>query len=153
VRTRATPGQQPARLPSPWAAQAIWDPPSEHTWYTKMAFTRDRLFILDPPAQKGGDYDLLLFQKGQARTGRHIPLEFHLSDTDRPSLSAKPDHAPATWTADEIEHPDTTKYPSGNVQFFGTAQGLVIQPANVGFWFIPYSDIDAHIKAHSAAKP
>jgi hypothetical protein len=151
VRARPTPGQPHPSVPSPWAAQAIWDPPSEHTWYNKMAFTRDRLFILEPPAQKGGDYDLILYEKGQGRAGRYIPLEFHLSDADRPALSTKPENAPVTWIADEIEHPDLTKYPSGDVQFFATAQGLVIQPANVGFWFIPWSDINDFVKAHATA--
>ena len=136
------------KVASPWAAEAIWDSPQEHTWYGKMAFTADRLFILEPPAIKGGAYDLLVYRAGQGRTPRHIPLEFHLSDTDRAILSAKPDNAPALWQAGWIEHPDTTTYPGRDVQFFGTAQGLIIKPANVGFWFIPYSDIELWLTSH-----
>jgi hypothetical protein len=153
VRSRPVPGQKPVRGPSPWAGQTIWDSPAEHTWYGKMAFGDGHLFILDPPVQKGGAYDLLIYTQGQGRAPRHVPLEFHLSDADRLVLSAKPLHAPVTWEASQIEHPDTTIYPDGDVQLVGTAQGLVIQPANVGFWFIPYGDIDAWLKAPSATAP
>jgi curli biogenesis system outer membrane secretion channel CsgG len=153
VRKRPAPGQQAARIPTPWAAQTLWDAPAEHTWYNKMVYGSGRLFILNPPAQKGGVYDMLVYTRNGGRAPRHVPLEFRLSDTDRPALSTKLPNAPALWQAGWIEHPDTTSYPSGDVQFFATAQGLVIQPANVGFWFIPYNDIDAWLKLHPAAAP
>jgi hypothetical protein len=151
VRKKPVPGPRVVRVQTPWAAQTLWDAPAGHTWYNMMAYGAGRLFILNPPAQKGGAYDLMVYTRTGGRAPRHVPLEFRLSDADRPALSTRLPHAPALWQPGWIEHPDTTKYPSGDVQFFATAQGLVIQPVNVGFWFIPYADIDAWLKAHFAA--
>jgi hypothetical protein len=117
-------------------------------WCAKVAFNDDRLFILDKPTIKGGTYDLVCYEKNLGRTPRHIPLQFHLSDSDRVALSNIPPGLPSTWNIDQIDHPDTTVYPSADVQFFAAKEGLCIQPHNVGFWFLPYSDIEAYLKAH-----
>ena len=122
-------------------------------WYTGVAFNDDHFFILRNPTVKGGAYDLICYEKGQGRNPRHIPLEFHLDGQARSALTLKPLYAPASWDFNQIEHPDTTVYPDANVQFFAAKQGLCIQPANVGFWFLPYSDIDGYLKAHPMEQP
>jgi hypothetical protein len=152
VRKRPIPGSPIVKEIAPWAAQTIWDPvPHEAMWYTKVGFNHDHLFILEKPKIKGGTYDLLVYEKGRGRSAHHVPLEFHLDDHARSQLSEKPTDAPVTWAAGQIEHPDTTVYPDSNVQMFSTKIGLVLQPANVGFWFLPYSDIDAYLNAHSTS--
>ncbi|MDD5261500.1 MAG: hypothetical protein PHD76_06580 [Methylacidiphilales bacterium] len=153
-RKQPTPGSQPIKeLPS-WFAQAAWDAtPNEVLYHTELAFHEDTLFALKKPKIKGGVYDLLCYRLGQGRTPRHIPLVFHLNDQARADLCVKPSDAPALWAPGQFEHPDTTIYPSNGIQFFGTKDGLCIEPFNVGFWFLPYSDIDGYLKAHTADKP
>jgi hypothetical protein len=144
------PGTPPVKEIASWSGQTIWNPPTNgHLWPGKVAFDGDHFFILDKPEVKGGDYDLICYQKGKGRNPRHIPLEFHLDDQARTALSNLPPGMPVTWKLSQTEHPDTTIYPSSEVQFVGTKQGLCIESENLGFWFLPYSDIDAYLAAHS----
>jgi hypothetical protein len=147
-RKLPTPGTSAIKEITPWLGKTIWDPPTDrHMWYTKVAFNQDHLLILEKPKIKGGAYDLSVYEKVKGRAPRHIPLEFHLSDKDRAALSNIPPGLPSTWDINQIDHPDTTIYPSSDVQFFAAKQGLCIQPHNVGFWFLPYADIEAYLKS------
>ncbi len=147
-RKPASPGSLTVKELAPWAAQTIWNPPwGGEMWYTQTAVHDDCLFILNKPRVKGGAYDLVCYQKGKGREPQHIPLEFHLDEKSRAILSVKPEHAPATWDFHWIEHPDTTVYPSDFISFHAAKQGLYLQSANVGFWFLPYGDIAAYLNS------
>ena len=130
--------------------QAVWNlPKDEKVWYDRVCQHDDCLFILDKPKVQGGPYDLLCYQRGKGKDPRHVPLEFRLDEESRARLSVKPEHAPVTWNFNQIEHPDTTVYPSNFVWFRATARGLYLQSANVGFWFLPYGEIDTYLKTAS----
>ena len=53
---------------------------------------------------------------------------------------------PNGWSQDEIEHPDTSIIPPILVT---TKQGLCLKLICVGFWFIPYGDIDTYLNSAS----
>jgi hypothetical protein len=138
---------------TPWAQDTIWDPPDGNMHYTVVAFNRDHLFVLEDPKVKGGTYDLLVYEKGKGRSARHIPLEFHLDDGARASLTrSNLSHSdgdfPVTWKESQLEHPDTTIYPGSFVSFYSTKQGLCMNQDDLGFWFLPYRDIDDYLKSH-----
>ena len=148
-RKLGSPGHPSVKEMAPWADKTLFRSPGQKSmWYTQTCFYGDRLFILNKPAIKGGDYDLLCYEKGKGKDPRHIPLRFHLDDKSREALSHIPSGLPATWDINQIDHPDTTIYPSSDVQFYAAKQGLCIVPHNVGFWFLPYNDLDAYLKSH-----
>ena len=142
-------GSPPATERPSWATQAPLDAPAElPLYYNNVAFHDGTLFALRPPKIKGGEYDLLCFRPGPGRTARHIPLVFHLDDQGHADFATMPANAPATWVPGQIEHPDTTVFPTDGIQFFATKDGLCLEPFNVGFWFLPYADIEAYLKAN-----
>ncbi len=127
--------------------RALWDLPKDgKVWYNQVCLHDDCLFILVKPRNKGGPYDLLCYQRGAGREARHIPLEFRLDEESRARLAVEPEHAPSTWNFNQIEHPDTTVYPSDFVWFQAVRQGLYFYSDNVGFWLLPYEDIAAYLK-------
>jgi hypothetical protein len=147
-RKPPTPGNKPAKeLPS-WAAHAPWDAPTGvRFYYTNVAYHNDTLYIVQEPTVKGGDYTLFCFQKGKGRDARKISLRFQLDDKARADLAAKPDGAPALWAPSQIEHPDTNKYPGPGVHLFCTETGICLEPMDLGFWYLPYADIEAYLNS------
>ena len=49
-----------------------------------------------------------------------------------------PGHVPNGWTLDDLTHL------LNGFQIIATPQGLCLKLMREGFWFIPYSDIDAY---------
>jgi hypothetical protein len=97
-----------------------------------------------------GDYTVLCYQKGAGRNPRKISLRFQLDDRARSDLSAKPEGAPALWVPTEIEHPDTIRYPGPGVHLFCTDKGICFEPMDLGFWYLPYADIEAYLQARTS---
>jgi hypothetical protein len=148
-RKPPAPGEKAIEDFPSWKAQAPWDAPTgKRIYYTNVAYHNESLYILGEPAVKGGDYSLLCYQRGKGRSPRMVPLRFHLDDRARADLMVKPAGAPWTWIPGGIEHPDTPNSPDNGVHLFCTETGICIEPFNVGFWFLPYSDIDAYLKTH-----
>jgi hypothetical protein len=149
------PGAQPVKTLAPWAAQAPWDPPDGPPfYYSTVAYHDGSLYLLRKPQKKGGDYELLCYQRGNGRAPRDVPLEFHLDEAAKADLAEEPAGAPLAngpWTTGLLEHPDTIRYPSDEVVLFCTESGICIQPQCLGFWFLPYADIEAYLKAHRPA--
>jgi hypothetical protein len=55
------------------------------------------------------------------------------------------------WTPDKLEHPEMSFSDSDSsmfYQFVATQQGICFVYSTNGFWFLPYSDIDAYLKSH-----
>jgi hypothetical protein len=147
-RKQSLPGSPAIKEPTPWAGQAIWDAPGKNIYVAKgcIGFHGDCLFFLHKPEVKGGFYELLCYRKGHGRTPCKIPLEFKLDDQERPVLSLHTGKCPNGWTVDDIEHPDTTLI---GAELMTTGQGLGFRLMMSGFWFLPYSDIDAYLKSAS----
>jgi hypothetical protein len=135
----------PNPVPTPWAGQAIWDCPSGKqkgmSAYT-VAFNSDRVFIIAKPSPVRDDYELICYDKSRGRNPVHMALKFQLTEAAKVALSQVPGHMPNGWTLDELTHP------LNGFQIIATPQGLCLKLMCAGFWFIPYSDIDAYLKAN-----
>jgi hypothetical protein len=153
-RKPPAPGTKPVKgLPS-WAAQASWDAPAGvRFYYTNVAYHNGSLYIVQEPKAKGGDYTLLCYQKRTGRSPRKIALRFQLDDRTRADLASKPDGAPALWLPTEIEHPDTIRYPGPGVHLFCTDSGICFVPMDLGFWYLPYADLEAYLQAQPSQAP
>jgi hypothetical protein len=133
-------------VPTPWASEAIWDcPPGKQKQMNafSVAFHDDRLFILTKPSPLENRFELLYYDKTRGRKPVHIPLKMELTGAEKDALSQHPGHMPNGWTLDEIEQPD-----SPQPRLLATNQGVCLQMMVAGFWFIPYADIEAYLKAH-----
>ncbi len=142
------PGNKAATEVPPPEPQAPWDAPAGlRFYYTNVAYHNESLYIVQEPTVKGGDYTLFCFQKGKGRNARKISLRFQLDNKARVDLSAKPDGAPALWEPSQIEHPDINKYPGPGVHLFCAETGICLEPMDLGFWYLPYVDIEAYLNS------
>jgi len=157
VRKRALPKTEPVKEIAPWASQTLWDLPADaDVFIGKVAYTDNRLFILNRPTVKGGDYNLLCYEKGKGRNPQQIPLRFRLEDATRAALVPKPDDPAGIAKLNLIERPEATVYGDGSTSYYAMKQGLCLRPRSGGFWFLPYSDLEAYLKAYpksSATSP
>jgi hypothetical protein len=134
-------------VPTPWTKEAIWDcpPGKQKSMYPgSIAFRGGRLFILNQPDSTEDRFELLCYDHAFGRKPAHIPLSFQLTDADKPELSKHPGSLPNGFRLDQLEHPHSPFIP----RITGTSKGLCLILQDAGFWFIPYSDIDAYLKAH-----
>jgi hypothetical protein len=150
IRQFSRPGKPNPPVPTPWTAQSRWKVPSQKTsnWRFESGFHGDNLYIFNIP-REGTYCELLCYQPGR-QTPQHIPLSFHLDDTDRRAL-ASPKIRMFDWTPDCLEHPEyTAAHLASGVDFhvLATSQGLCLLYGTNGFWFIPYGDMENYLKAH-----
>ena len=131
---------------APWAGQALWDSPGKDTpiWSSIVGYHDGNLYVLAKPKVKGGTFELLCYQKGAERTPRRIPLKFQLDASVVASIPPGGDRMPNGWSQNEIEHPDTSLIP---LTLITTNQGLCVKLFCVGFWFLPYGDIETYLKS------
>jgi len=147
-RKPAVPGTEPVKSFPSWKAQAPWDAPADVMFhYTNVAYHNDSLYILREPTVKGGDYTLLCYRKGKGRNARKIALRFQLDDRARCDLATKPAGAPALWLPTGIEHPDTIRFPGSGVEVIGTETGICLVPMDLGFWYLPYADLESYLNS------
>jgi hypothetical protein len=143
------PGKPNPLVPTPWAAQARWNVPSTKTsnWRFQAAFHGDNLYILDAP-RDANRCEVICYVKGN-QTPRYIPLSFHLDDTTRAAISS-PNIRLFAWAPGRLEHPETPDSDSSMAfQVVATNQGICLVYTTNGFWFLPYSDIEAYLKSHA----
>jgi hypothetical protein len=134
-------------VPTPWAKEAIWDcPPGKQKWMYPgaVAFRGGRLFILNQPNPTEDRFELLCYDRAFGRKPVHIPLSFQLTDIDKPELEKHPGSLPNGFRLDQLEHPHSPFIP----RVTGTSLGLCLTIQEAGFWFVPFADIDAYLKAN-----
>ncbi len=131
----------PATEPSPWAEQAWWDGPGK-VQLDRLVWHDGRLFALIVPKEKGGAYELWCYRKDQGRQPRRVELRFQMDATLANALPVRPGRIANGWTMDELEHPGTSFVP---LALSATDEGLCLRFISTGFWFLPYSDIDAYL--------
>ncbi|MDD5261501.1 MAG: hypothetical protein PHD76_06585 [Methylacidiphilales bacterium] len=132
---------------TPWASQTIWDcPPGKRKQMDErtVAFHDGRLFILFKPSTFENRYELLCYDKARGRKPVRIPLKMQLTASAKAALSLHPGRAPNGWSLDDIEQPNRLYEP----ELKATKQGLCLVLPWVGFWFVPYTHIEAYFKAH-----
>lgn len=136
----------PEKSLPPWAGQTLWDSPGKavHIWTNNVGYHDNCLYILEKPREKGGTFQLLCFQKGKGRTARPISLKFQLDASVVSSIPPRSSPMPNGWSVREIEHPDTTVLPPILIT---TSQGLCVKLFSIGFWFLPYDDINTYLKS------
>ncbi len=140
------------KVPTPWSQQSLFDPPPSHPFMglINTGVHDQNLFVLEHnDLSKEKPFDLLWYDAAKGRTPQRIPLEFHLKAVDRDvlALQNEPGSNPlgvGGFSVDDIEHPDHLWYPCS---LKSTPQGIYIELERAGFWFIPYSDIDAYLKS------
>ena len=140
-------GKPPVKETTPWAGQTIWDPPGKDVWLSSVnvGYHGDSLFILANPEGKNGGFELLCYRKGKGRTPRRIPLRFQLDDAARALLIKAHDELPQSWEISKIDHQETGRYQ----QLIATNQGLCVELPMMGFWFLPYDEIENYLKTSS----
>jgi hypothetical protein len=131
-------------VPTPWAAQAIFDcPPGKGKDLAgNTAYNDGHLYIFSQPDKMRDEYELLDYGRALGRAPVHIPLEFHFDDPDRAVMSKHPGALPNGWSIAEFENPHSPFEPS----VLGTSQGLCLKLMMGGFWFIPYHDIKTYVR-------
>jgi hypothetical protein len=151
VRHPAVAGKPLEKVPTPWAAQANWTwatPEKGQHWKLGVAFHDETLFLLDEP-NPGEAFELICYRKGDP-TPRRIPLQFHMDDATRARLAYVPDTGKdlVRLSIDQLQHPERASMERMhiNAQLIGTHQGLCLEYFFNGFWFIPFTDIDAYLK-------
>jgi hypothetical protein len=130
-------------LPS-WAAQAVWKYRPE--WgdleggriyvgaSPAVNYHEDHLYILLSPRLQRKGYELLVFNPGQPDPV-FIPLRFLFKGSEE--------------TADKILRWDGNVYvPYDGYNLVSVEQGICLQN-NWCFWFVPYADIEAYVRANS----
>jgi hypothetical protein len=136
-------------VPTPWAAQAIFDcPPGKRKQMdsSTVAFHDGHLFVFVQPDPLSNDFELLYYDPSHGRKPLHIPLQFQFTDSEKIALSLHPGHLPNGWSLDELLHPRTPFKP----RLVASNQGLCFVYMLAGFWFVPYDEIDAYVKSHAA---
>lgn len=118
-----------------------------------IAFHKEDLFLLEDPGTDG-QYHLLCYRKNDPQAPRRIPLAFHWDDQTRAILFSIPPAQgwPNNQVLEQIEHPDRLSL-DPNLQLtpmlVTTAQGLCFKYRYAGFWFLPFTDIDAYLKSNT----
>jgi len=125
-----------------WSQHPLWQQPQEDGPYlAEYGFRGDDLFNFGLH-NKTQEKELLWYRHGQA-TPIRIPLSFKMNDEATNALKAMEE-------ADD--DPIKMQRPPNNtpMSMFCTPQGLCFLALNKGFWFLPFSDIDAYLKtAHN----
>jgi len=122
-----------------WAQHPLWQqPPEDGPYQSEYGFHGDDLFGFVIHAKTQGK-ELLWYRHGQTTPVR-ISLSFKMSD----------DAAQALKAMEEIDDdPIKKQRPPNNspMTLSVTPQGLCFLAPNKGFWFLPFSDIDAYLKS------
>ncbi|MCE0497333.1 MAG: hypothetical protein LV481_05230 [Methylacidiphilales bacterium] len=131
---------KPGPMPAPWPRPPVWPVPSEGAINSfEYGFRNDDLFarVSDKATLKN---EIVWFQRGRPEPV-HIPLSFELND-DAAGVYKKIEDAEPAETKQFFENPR-----AGGKMFWGPS-GIFFAVSKLGFYYLPYSDIDAYLKAH-----
>jgi hypothetical protein len=136
------PGSEKAPRPElpPWARKAVW-PKADHKELnaSDYGFRGDDLFALVNRRQPTKITELVWYRHGDSKP-IHIPLSFEIdSDTDK-ALSA---FLPEVIT----KRIDDSGKTNNIVGLTVTPLGICFTPGEEGFWYLPFTDLDAYMKA------
>jgi nucleoredoxin len=132
---------KPGPMPAPWPSPPVWPPPSEGAIKSfEYGFRNDDLFarVSDKATLKN---EIVWFQRGRPEPV-HIPLSFELNE-EAAGVYQKIEDAEPGATKQFLENPR-----AGGKMFWGPS-GIFFAVSKLGFYYLPYSDIDAYLKAHS----
>ena len=122
-----------------WSQHPLWVQPSstDPHYYSRYGFRGGDIFgfITQP---KNRETDLFWYRHGQANPIQ-IPLSFKMSDEATVALKAMED-------ADDDPIKNMRPHYDALLEMVCGQQGLYFVAANKGFWFLPFSDIDAFLK-------
>ncbi len=112
---------------------------------TPCGITADGFYLVGKIGDLEPHYELRWYAPGGSRGGVTIPLQFQLDDSTAAILrSAVRDLAKLDPHSSDLTQPERRAFPLTTIS---TGRGVVLLNIIGGFWFIPYSDIDAYVKA------
>jgi len=87
----------------------------------------------------------LFWVQGDPRCGTMIPLRFVMDDATAGTLANAPAGTKQLQVSDIIRaHTETNRF---FYRAIGTEHGVVLLNTTSGFWFIPFADVEAHLKS------
>jgi nucleoredoxin len=128
-------------MPAPWPSPPVWPTPAAGAINSfEYGLRNDDLFahVFDKATLKN---ELVWFRRGRPEPV-HIPLSFELND-DVAGVYKKIEDAEPAETKQFLVNPRI-----GGKMFFGPS-GIFFVVSKLGFYYLPYSDVDAYLKAHS----
>jgi nucleoredoxin len=128
-------------MPAAWPSPPVWPTPAAGAINSSEYGIRNNdLFacVSDKATLKS---EIVWFQRGRPEPV-HIPLSFELNDDDAGVYKKIEDAEPAE-KRQFLENPL-----AGGKMFWGPS-GIFFAVSRLGFFFLPYTDIDAYLKAHS----
>jgi hypothetical protein len=124
-----------------WSLHPLWQQPQEDGPYrSEYGFRGEDIYSFVIHIQTE-EKELLWYRHGQ-KTPVRIPLSFKMSNEAANAVKAMEDA-----DGDPLKGrrpPDNTP-----LSMYCTSQGLCFLVYRKGFWFLPFTEIDAYIKAHS----
>ena len=135
--------------PSPWQAPSDYKVLVNRNTDTPCGITPDGFYVVGKIGDLEPHYELRWYAPGGPRAGVTIPLQFQLDGNTAAILRGNVrDLAKLDPHSSDLTQPEKRAFPLTTIS---TARGVVLLNIIGGFWFIPYSDIDAYIKAHPKA--
>jgi hypothetical protein len=131
--------------PAPWPTPPVWpaSPTGDHS-SPEYGFRGDDIYARFSNVQTLKD-GLLWYRRGQPRP-LYIPLEFKLND-DAAAVFKKIQDAEPVATQQYLQKP----IEGGEMKMGNT--GIFFIEHRLGFYFLPYADIDAYLKTHPDGVP
>ena len=122
-----------------WSQHPLWQqPPEDGPYSSRYGLCGDDLFCYVYHI-KTQQRELLWYRQGQMAPVR-IPLNFKLSDEAAKAIKAMEE-------ADDDPLKKQRRSSDTSLDLFCTPQGLCFIESGKGFWFLPFNDIKAHLKA------
>ncbi len=144
------PGSEKLPLPElpAWAKQSAWQQGAgPNVKSGDYGFRGDDLFCLVTQTREAKKVELVWYRRGQADPV-HIPLNFAMKDDALKALKAV--ISGDSNTLQMITEPDKTPFV---LSMTVVPQGICFKGLFQGFWFVPFSDIDAYFQANASVKP
>jgi len=128
-------------MPAPWPSPPAWPTPAAGAINSfEYGFRNNDLFAYVPD-KANLKSEIVWFQRGRPEPV-HIPLSFELND-EAAGIYKKIEDAEPAEKKQYLENPR-----AGGKMFWGPS-GIFFAVSRLGFYFLPYTDIDAYLKAHS----
>jgi hypothetical protein len=130
---------------TPWAAKALWDAAGVNYWSSFIGGDAQRLFVMFR-RHEDDPYQLRWFDREHGRTSHTIPLRFAM---DEDTFAALPDYIRLAkddrLKRTNLENPGYR----ANLSLGTDEDGIFLCCDDLGFWSIPYADIESYLKKHS----
>ena len=146
---RGAPGSEPAEMPA-WARHTVWtQEENSGVRSSDYGFRDGDLFaLLRGNGKDGRKLELAWYRRGGPAAPVRIPLHFEMDEAAVQALKAVLSVNSNTFGM--VREPDKTPFAVGMTV---APQGICFKAIIQGFWFLPFTDIDAYLKSSAATPP